>query len=84
MVQRLQRIEAASLPKHIAGSNRRPARGPSPAVGSDGGRSFSKPRTVFAGEGHLDALKIMVDNKGTMHLVYAGSPAGPLQQYHFR
>jgi hypothetical protein len=85
---------------------RKPARGPSLAVGARGdiylawtigqdraanihfakstdqGLSFSEPRIVFNSEGHADAPKLVVDGKGTLHLVYAESPTGPLELYH--
>jgi len=54
------------------------------ARSGDGGRSFGKPRIVFASNGHADAPKIAVDGEGTIHLVYAESSAGPLQCYHIR
>ena len=54
------------------------------AKSGDGGRSFGEPRIVFESDGHSDAPKIAVDGKGTVHLVYAESPAGPLQHYHIR
>ena len=50
----------------------------------DQGRSFAEPRIVFESGGHSDAPKIAVDGKGTVHLVYAESPAGPFQRYHIR
>jgi hypothetical protein len=54
------------------------------ARSSNGGRSFSKPRSILASEGHSDAPKIAVDSERTIHLVYAESSADPLQQYHIR
>jgi hypothetical protein len=56
------------------------------AISTDQGRSFSRPRPVFATDGHADAPKIAVDRDGTLHLVYAISPAGPFQRYqiHYR
>ena len=50
----------------------------------DHGRSFGEPRIVFESGGHSDAPKIAVDGKGTVHLVYAESPAGPFKRYHIR
>jgi hypothetical protein len=50
----------------------------------DHGRSFGEPRIVAQTDGHADAPKIAVDGKGTVHLVYAESPAGPLESYHIR
>jgi hypothetical protein len=50
----------------------------------DHGRSFGEPRIVFESGGHSDAPKIAVDGKGTVHLVYAESPAGPFERYHIR
>ncbi len=54
------------------------------ATSVDRGRSFSEPRTVFKSGGHSDAPKIALDGKGTVHLVYAESPAGPFEGYHIR
>jgi hypothetical protein len=50
----------------------------------DHGRFFSAPRVVFESDGHADAPKIAVDSKGTTHLVYGESPAGPFERYHIR
>ncbi len=50
----------------------------------DDGRSFGAPRIVFDSGGHADAPKIAIDGKGTVHLVYAESPAGPFERYHIR
>ncbi len=50
----------------------------------DQGRSFGEPRIVFASGGHSDAPKIAVDGKGTVHLIYAESLAGPFKRYHIR
>ncbi len=50
----------------------------------DHGRSFGEPRIVFESGGHSDAPKIAVDGKGTVHLAYAESPAGPFERYHIR
>jgi hypothetical protein len=54
------------------------------AGSADHGRSFGEPRVVAKSEGHADAPKIAVDAKGTVHLVYAESPGGPLERYHIR
>ena len=54
------------------------------AISVDRGRSFGEPRIVAAGEGHADAPKIAVDGGGTVHLVYAESPAGPFGRHHIR
>ncbi|MFQ5936320.1 MAG: sialidase family protein [Acidiferrobacterales bacterium] len=54
------------------------------ARSSDAGRSFGAPRIVSKSDGHADAPKIAVDSKGTVHLVYAESPAGPFDRYHIR
>ncbi len=48
----------------------------------DHGRTFSEPRIVFESGGHSDAPKVAVDSRGTVHLVFAESPAGPFQRYH--
>ncbi len=50
----------------------------------DQGRSFSEPQIVSPGDGHADAPKLAVDGRGTVHLVYAESPAGPFERYHIR
>ncbi|MCH7937191.1 MAG: exo-alpha-sialidase, partial [Proteobacteria bacterium] len=50
----------------------------------DHGRSFGEPGIVFESGGHADAPKIAVDGKGTVHMVYGESPAGPFQRYHIR
>ncbi len=54
------------------------------AKSGDAGRSFGMPQIVFESDGHSDAPKIAVDNKGTVHLVYAESPVGPFDRYHIR
>ena len=54
------------------------------AKSGDAGRSFGPPRIAFASDGHADAPKIAVDSAGTVHLVYAESPAGPFDRYHIR
>jgi hypothetical protein len=51
------------------------------AASTDQGRSFGAPRRVDAGTGHPDAPKLAVDRQGTVHLVYAESPAGPFERY---
>jgi hypothetical protein len=48
----------------------------------DQGRSFLAPNIVHHSGGHADAPKIAVDHAGTVHLVHAESPQGPLQTYH--
>jgi hypothetical protein len=53
------------------------------ARSNDGGRSFSAPRAVAAGPGHADGPKLAVGH-GVLHLVYAESQGGPLQQYQLR
>jgi hypothetical protein len=54
------------------------------AKSGDAGRSFGAPRIAFESDGHSDAPKIAVDSAGTIHLVYAESPAGPFMRYHIR
>jgi hypothetical protein len=54
------------------------------AKSTDQGRSFGEPRIVGAGKGHADAPKLAVDGKGTVHLVYAESPAGPFDRYYIQ
>ncbi len=54
------------------------------ARSTDGGRSFSEPRTVFKSDGHSDAPKIAVDSNEIIHLVYAESPAGMFRRYQIR
>lgn len=54
------------------------------AGSADGGRSFGEPRIVHESKGHGDAPMIAVDARGTLHLVYGESPAGPFQRYHIR
>ena len=54
------------------------------ARSDDDGRSFGEPRIVFESGGHADAPKLAVDGKGTVHLVYAESAAGPFRRYHVR
>ena len=48
----------------------------------DQGRSFAAPKMAHQSGGHADAPKIAVDHAGTVHLVYAQSPKGPLGSYH--
>ena len=48
----------------------------------DQGRSFTEPKIAHQSGGHADAPKIAVDPAGTVHLVYAESPKGPLEPYH--
>jgi hypothetical protein len=54
------------------------------ASSTDAGRSFGRPKVALRSDGHSDAPKIAVDNRGTLHLVHAESPAGPSGQYHIR
>ena len=54
------------------------------AVSTDQGRSFGDTRRIVESDGYSDAPKIAVDGRGTIHLVYAEGPAGPLQRYHVR
>jgi len=51
------------------------------ATSTDGGRSFSEPREVTDGSGHTDGAKLGVDSGGTLHLVYAESADGMLENY---
>jgi hypothetical protein len=61
--------------------------GEDPAAGirmvrsTNGGRSFGEPRIVTPSRAHGDAPKVVVDSKGTVHLVYAESPTGPSGRY---
>jgi hypothetical protein len=48
----------------------------------DHGRSFMEPTIAHHSGGHADAPKIAVDKAGTVHLVYAENPQGPLDHYH--
>ena len=48
----------------------------------DHGRSFLAPIIAHHSGGHADAPQIAVDHAGTVHLVYAESPQGPLHTYH--
>lgn len=50
----------------------------------DGGQSFEPPRVVVETDGHSDSPKIAVDSAGTLHLVFAESPAGLFERYHIR
>ena len=52
------------------------------AESKDAGLSFGAPQTAIESDGHADAPKIAVDKQGTVHLVFAESPAGPFEQYH--
>jgi len=54
------------------------------ASSHDAGRSFGAARRAVDSGGHSDAPKIAVDGAGTIHLVYAESPRGPMQRYHVR
>jgi len=54
------------------------------ARSTDGGRSFSAPRTVLESDGYSDAPKIAADADGTLHLVYAEGPDGPFHAHHVR
>lgn len=54
------------------------------AKSGDMGRSFGAPQIAFHSDGHCDAPKIVVDNAGTVHLVYAESPTGPFDRYDIR
>jgi hypothetical protein len=54
------------------------------AVSTDQGRNFRSPRTIAESDGYSDAPKIAVDGRGTIHLVYAEGPSGPLERYHVR
>ncbi|MBI4611708.1 MAG: exo-alpha-sialidase [Candidatus Rokubacteria bacterium] len=53
------------------------------ARSTDRARSFGQPRVVES-DGHSDAPKIATDGKGTVHVVYAESPAGPFERYRIR
>jgi hypothetical protein len=52
------------------------------ATSLDHGRSFLAPQIAHHSGGHAEAPKIAVDQAGTVHLVYAESPQGPLHPYH--
>lgn len=54
------------------------------ATSADHGRSFGEAQIVARSRGHADAPKIAVDSQGTVHLVFAESPTGPLKSYHLR
>ena len=54
------------------------------ARSDDGGGSFGLASVVLDSRGHSDSPKIIVDNDGTVHLVYAESPDGPFEAYHIR
>lgn len=51
------------------------------ARSTNGGRTFSTARTPAATEGHSDAPKLLVDQAGALHLVFAESPRGPFERY---
>ena len=51
------------------------------ARSTDGGMTFGETRRVASGPGHADAPKLARDRDGTLHLVYANSPGGPLGRY---
>lgn len=53
------------------------------ARSGDGGAVFAAP-AIIAGVGHADAPKLALDPDGTLHLVYAQSPTGPLERYQIR
>ena len=50
----------------------------------DTGLTFEPPRVAVESVGHSDAPKIAADTTGTLHLVFAESPAGPFERYHIR
>jgi hypothetical protein len=52
------------------------------AQSRDHGRSFLEPIMAHHSGGHADAPKIAVDQVGTVHLVYAERPKGPLDHSH--
>lgn len=54
------------------------------ARSTDAGRTFGSPKRVTGTGGHSDAPKIAVDGRGTLHVVYAESPAGPFRRSHIR
>lgn len=54
------------------------------ASSADGGRSFGAPRIAVRSSGHADAPKIALDGEGSLHLVYAESPAGPFERYRIQ
>ena len=54
------------------------------AKSTDQGLSFSNPRIVSEGEGHADTPKLVVDSKGTLHLVYAESLGGLFERSRIR
>jgi len=54
------------------------------AVSSDQGRSFEGSRIIAESDGYSDAPKVAVDDSGSIHVVYAEGPSGPLQRYHIR
>lgn len=54
------------------------------AKSTDQGRSFGEPRIIAKRDGHADAPKIATDRKGSVHLAYAESPAGPFGRYRIQ
>jgi hypothetical protein len=54
------------------------------ATSTDHGESFGAPQTVAGDNGHAEGPKIAVDEKGSVHLVYAESPGGPFERYDVR
>ena len=50
-------------------------------VSMDQGLSFESPQRIVKSPSYSDAPKIAVDIRGTIHIVYAQSPTGPLQHY---
>lgn len=48
-------------------------------VSTDGGSSFGAPRAVAPSPGYSDAPRLAVDPRGTLHLAYAESAAGPFE-----
>jgi hypothetical protein len=54
------------------------------AKSADGGRTFSEPVIVEKTKGYSDAPKVAVDQKGTVHIVYAENSGGFFDRYHIR
>ena len=54
------------------------------ATSSDGGETFGEPEVILESDGHSDAPKLAVDDRGTLHLVYGESPKGMFRRYHVR